>query len=214
MKTIYLVRHGESVLNAGIFETFIDDASAPLTQLGEQQARFLAQRAQKLRFDALIASPFERTKRTAEAIAVLTGHSIEYSELFTERKYPEAIVGMLKSDPKAKILSNAGLDSSERAEGKVAGVETFQELKVRAGKALKFLEDRSEEALLVVGHGFFTRMLIGRVLYGEKLTTIELAPLIHGFRTNNTGISILKYDPSDSHCSWWVQAWNDHAHLG
>ena len=68
--------------------------------------------------------------------------------------------------------------------------------------------------MLVVGHGFFTRMLIAHMLYGEKLSGQEFAPLVWGLRTKNTGISILKYDPTDPHRTWWLLAWNDHAHLG
>ncbi len=214
MKTIYLVRHGQSVLNEGKNERCIDDATAPLTDLGREQARFLAQRVAKLPIDVLFASPFERTKQTAQCISEATGHSVEYSSLFTERKYPDAIVGKLRSDREVKELIEAGLRSSQTGEGSVAGVETFEKLKIRAADALKFLENRAEDNVLVVGHGFFTRMLVARILYGETLTPVELAPLVYGLRTTNTGVSIIKYDERDPHCTWWLQVWNDHAHLG
>ena len=213
MKTIYLVRHGESEIN--VSHAFMDDAPPPLTELGKEQSRYLAKRAKKLTFDVIIASPFERTKQTAEMIVKETGHPIEYSELFTERTMPTSLVGKSRSDPDAKKLYDTAVRSScEPGSEKVEGTETFEEMKERAGQALRFLEQRSEEDILVVGHGFFTKMLIARMLYGENMTAHDFAPFEWGWRTRNTGISVLKYEPSDPHRSWWLLVWNDHAHLG
>src|SRR6185312_4982542 len=158
MKTIYLVRHGESVIN--VSDTFVDDASPPLTERGREQSRFLAKRAKNLTFDVIISSPFVRTKETAAMIAAETGHSIDYCDLFVERTLPASLIGKVKSDPEAKTLADRAFRSSEKDTEKVAGTETFSELKTRAGKALAFLEGRPEETILVTGHGFFTRMLI------------------------------------------------------
>jgi broad specificity phosphatase PhoE len=97
----------------------------------------------------------------------------------------------------------------------VEGTETFDEIKARAGKALTFLQDRVENDILVVCHGFFTRMLIARVLFGADFSGGQFAPLVWGIRTKNTGISVLRYDPADGHGQqWWMSVWNDHAHLG
>ena len=212
MKTIYLVRHGESEIN--VSDVYVDDVSPPLTELGKEQSRFLAKRAKNLAFDVLIASPFERTKQTAEMIAAETGHGIEFSDLFVERMLPKTLIGRSKTDPEAKALAEAAFRSSEQEGEKIEGTESFSEIKERARKALAFLQGRSEENILVVGHGFFTRVLIAHMLYGERLSGQEFTPLVWGFRTKNTGISVLKYDPSDVHRTWWLLAWNDHAHLG
>lgn len=213
MKTIYLVRHGESEIN--VSDVFMEDAPPPLTELGKEQSRFLATRAKKLNFDVLIASPFERTKQTAEMIAEETRHPIEYSDLFTERTMPMSLVGKSRSDPEAKRLFDAAVRSSrESGEERVEGTETFEEMKERAGRALQFLEQRPEKVILVVGHGFFTRMLIAHMLYGEEMTSQDFAPFEWGLRTTNTGISVLKFDPTDSHRTWWLLVWNDHTHLG
>lgn len=212
MKTIYLVRHGESEIN--VSDVFMNDFSPPLTEVGKEQSRAIAKRAKNLKFEALIASPFERTKQTAEMIAVETGHDIEYSDLFVERTLPRSLDGRLKSDPEAKALADAAMRSSEQGGDKIEGTETFMEVRARATKALLFLEARAEENILLVGHGFFTRMLIVRMLYGEQMTPEVVAPFIWGLRTKNTGISVLKYDPADPHRPWWMSVWNDHAHLG
>ncbi|HEV3244951.1 MAG TPA: histidine phosphatase family protein, partial [Candidatus Paceibacterota bacterium] len=104
MKTIYLVRHGESDIN--VSTTYMDDASPPLTDLGREQSRYLAKRAKNLKFEALIASPFERTKRTAEMIAEETGHPVEYCDLFVERTLSRSLIGRSKADPDAKAFAD------------------------------------------------------------------------------------------------------------
>lgn len=61
----WLVRHGQSTSNAGLKATRFGDA--PLTALGRQQAREVANGVQ-CQPDMLIASPFLRAQATAEPI--------------------------------------------------------------------------------------------------------------------------------------------------
>jgi broad specificity phosphatase PhoE len=61
----WLVRHGQSTSNAGLPATRYSDV--PLTALGHQQAREVANRVQR-QPDMLIVSPFLRTHATAEPI--------------------------------------------------------------------------------------------------------------------------------------------------
>lgn len=211
MKTIYLVRHGESESN--VADTFMG-SEAPLTALGREQAQRIAQRATRLTIDALIASPLARTQETAGMIREATGHEIEYSDLFKERILPASIIGRPKSDPKAWATSDAAIRSSEGYGEKVEDTETFVELVERAQQAISFLESHPAKDILVVGHGFFTRVLIARMLFGEALTPEVFAPFVWGIRTRNTGLSVLKCDPADKHRPWWMLVWNDHAHLG
>lgn len=61
----WLVRHGQSASNAGLPAT--GHAETPLTALGHEQARALAQRVDR-RPDLLIVSPFLRAKDTAQPV--------------------------------------------------------------------------------------------------------------------------------------------------
>lgn len=212
MKTIYLVRHGESEIN--VSDTFVEPVSSPLTEVGRSQAAALARRAKNLKFDTLIASPILRTRQTAEYIARETGHAIEYADVFRERALPATLVGYKKDDPAARATADRAIRVSEIGGEKVEDAETFEELKERASRAVRFLEDRPERDILVVGHGFFTRMMIAYMLFGEDLTPKEFGPFVWGMRTKNTGISVLRNDPLDRHRPWWLLVWNDHAHLG
>ena len=100
-KIVYFVRHGQSADNvAPVFQS----PDSPLNEKGKKQANSIAQRVSKLSFDALISSPFERAKQTAETIAKTTGKQAEYSELFVERVKPTYINGKPYTDEKASGL--------------------------------------------------------------------------------------------------------------
>ena len=97
---------------------------------------------------------------------------------------------------------------------RLADEENFNDLNKRAEAALTFLEKRPESHILVVGHGLFVRILIGRAVLGKDYTGRDCEHFIKTFRTTNTGITILQYQPEDAWGPWRVLAWNDHAHLG
>ena len=64
---LYLVRHAQSEGNRGEYTGPDDDP--PLSGVGREQARRLAQRFARQRVDAVYASPLRRTQETARAIA-------------------------------------------------------------------------------------------------------------------------------------------------
>ena len=76
-KIIYFVRHGETVLNA---QNIRQGADGSLTEFGRTQALETAKRFPKHRGSpqVIIASPFERTRETAEIIAKELNKKVEY----------------------------------------------------------------------------------------------------------------------------------------
>ena len=66
MTTILLIRHGESTWNAE--RRYQGWADAPLSALGELQARDAAEALRAFDFDAAAASDLERARRTAEIV--------------------------------------------------------------------------------------------------------------------------------------------------
>ena len=210
MKTIYLVRHGESEINVG---SIFGDDSSPLTEAGRMQAGRVAARAAHMGIDSLIASTAMRAQETASYISQTTGKNIETSPLFIERMMPSSIVGLPRTDTAARAKADLAIKVSKEGGEKIEDAESFDELADRATKALAYLESRTEDRIMVVGHGFFTRVLVARVLYGESLTPSEFAPMGWGLRTTNTGITTLQYDPEDQRAQWGMIGWNDFAHL-
>ncbi|MDB5187525.1 MAG: alpha-ribazole phosphatase [Candidatus Kaiserbacteria bacterium] len=212
MKTIYLVRHGESVFNAG---THFEKKEAPLTAKGKLQVQATAKRLNAMTPQVIIASPLARTKETAEAIAKETGAAIEYTPLFAERAFPQEILGLKRDEESAMRIEDQWTRSLDgRAEWDGAG-DTFEMLRDRADDAIEYLETRPEETIVLVTHGYFMRILLARVLFGAKMTREQFAPFAWGLRVGNASISKLVYDiEDDSHWSLWhLEFWSDCSHL-
>jgi broad specificity phosphatase PhoE len=215
MKTIYLVRHGESESNAGPINK---GSTAALTERGRIQAASVAERCATLPIEVVIASPFPRTKETAEIIAQRIGKPVEYSELFVERRRPSEQKGMSKDTEEFKRIDAAVFENMPVPGYRYSDEENFDDQNARAAKALEYLVARPEEHILLVGHGTFTTVMTGRAIFGDTYTGTECLALLRAMRTSNTGLSILRHDVPNSALGifvpWMIVTWNDHAHLG
>ena len=82
--TIYLVRHGETPLTP--FRKFSGDGplNPALTAKGLIEADLVAQEIAKIQPDALITSPLQRTRQTAEIISKATGLPVSVNAIWTE----------------------------------------------------------------------------------------------------------------------------------
>ena len=82
--TIYLIRHGETVLTP--FKKFSGDGplNPELTEIGLAQAEKVAAAVAKLNPEVIIASPLKRTTQTAEAVSRATGLPITFEEAWIE----------------------------------------------------------------------------------------------------------------------------------
>ncbi|HBV01259.1 MAG TPA: hypothetical protein DEF00_02585 [Candidatus Taylorbacteria bacterium] len=217
MKTVYFVRHGQSEGNVG---SVFQHADSPLTAKGIKQAEFIAERCTRLPIDVIISSTQPRAADTAQIISENTKHEVEFSDLFRERKKPRSLEGKFHNDAEARKINEAWWNSLAGSGPRVEDGESFDDLRDRAGKALAFLSNRAEDNLLVVTHGFFLRYLVASAIFGEHMQSIQFQPLMRTLRTENTGVTVLRYDsPRFSeeigpHVPWVLVTWNDHAHLG
>lgn len=210
-KIVYFVRHGQSADNvAPVFQS----PDSPLNEKGKKQANSIAQRVSKLSFDALISSPFERAKQTAETIAKTTGKQAEYSELFVERVKPTYINGKPYTDEKASGLWREWETSLYTPGIHAEDGENFDDLISRADKALVFLQNRPEKSLVVVTHGYFLRTIVSRVLLGDLLSGEAFRNIQRTAAMENTGLTVLQYRESfEEKPAWRLWIYNDHAHL-
>lgn len=211
MKKVYFVRHGQSEGNVGIFFQGPDE---PLTELGQQQAEYMAARALHLPVEYIVASPQQRAKTTAETIAKKINKPLEFSDLFIERRRPSEQLGQLWIDPKALEIDTLIKQNFTTPGWRYSDEENFDDLKERAKLALEFLETRIEENILVVTHGYFMRMIVATVVFGDELTAREAENFARTFHMENTGLSVLGYNEAYKQSPWWLWVWNDHAHLG
>ena len=211
MKTIYLVRHGESETNVG--DRYLG-RSARLTALGHRQARFLVQRCAKLPVELIISSGYPRADQTADYIVRALGKPFEQSALFAERRAPSALVGQSKSEPDSIAYEDAIWSKFGDPAWRHSDAENFADLNARAAQALSYLAARPEQNMLVVGHGFFSKILAARVIFGEELTGAACLSVMQALRLENTSLSVLEYDPDHARgWTWRIAVWNDHAHL-
>lgn len=210
-KIVYLVRHGQSEHNvAPVFQA--DDS--PLSEDGRKQAEIMANRAKHLKFDVLLASPMTRAKQTAEIIAKSSGVEPEFNELFREADKPSSIAGKPYTDEvanrgwrewmKAQYSSGYGFEDSEN----------YDDLVARTDKILDYLQNRKEQEIMLVAHGFILKSVIARVIAGDEMSGKFLRRF--NWRTNieNTGLSILRFkDDFEQDHEWRLWVLNDHAHL-
>lgn len=213
-KTIYFVRHGQSIDNV---EPVFQGVDSPLSPEGEKQAGQIANRLSHLEFEALVASPVKRAKQTAEAIAKATGKNIHFSDLFVERIKPSSVgEGKPWKDKEAQRIWREWDETylSANSNVKFEDGENYVEIIKRADDALKYLLDRPEQTIVVVTHGYFLRTLLSRAVFEEHLTPVIMRQFQDHARSENTGITVLKYiDAFEQAPAWRLWIYNDHAHF-
>ncbi|MES2225273.1 MAG: histidine phosphatase family protein [Patescibacteria group bacterium] len=196
MLKIYIARHGQNEDNAnGILNGHRD---LPLTELGREQARQLADGIQEAgyAFDAVYASPLSRAYDTAQIVCdtlgmadpiildsaierdfgVMTGELVSDIERLCT---PD----ILKTDPIIYFLTPAG-------------GETFPMVLERAGEALEQLKaDHPEGSVLLVTHGDF-----GKMMYAA-FYDIPWMDMLTKFHFGNCELLLLSEDvhPDESH---------------
>ncbi len=213
MKTIYLVRHGETDGNTGKIYQGVD---TPLTKRGREQAELVAERCARLSVQAMVASTAMRAQQTAEIIRQKTGMSFKSSPLYTERRRPTSLMGRPTTETAARNVEDAWRRGTLGQGPRVEDGEHFDDLKERVSRALAHLEDHPADDILVITHGFFLRTLIARIILGKAFTGEEFKRVIVSFVSNNTGLTVLDFGENEDSgdVRWFVRTWNDHAHLG
>lgn len=210
-KTVYFVRHGQSVDNASpVFQS----VNSPLSEKGISQAKNIAERLSSVQFEKLIASPVQRAKETAKHIVDKTGKDITFSDLFVERIKPSEIDGKSWTDTSANQIWREWEESLYTQGLRISDGENYDDTIVRVDKALAFLEACPESTLAVVTHGYFLRAMVARILLGENLT----GPIMKRFQERasieNTAITVLNYrDAFEEDFAWRLWTLNDHSHF-
>jgi probable phosphoglycerate mutase len=92
---IYLIRHGETELNA---TRVVQPSDTPLNARGQAQAARLALRLSSLGVQHVLCSDLERARMTAQPLQDATNARIEYTPLLQERNF-----GDLRGRPYAEL---------------------------------------------------------------------------------------------------------------
>jgi broad specificity phosphatase PhoE len=208
-KIIYFVRHGETVLNA---KNIRQGPDGPLTEKGRAQALATAKRfpKEKGRPQVIIASPYERTKETAEIIAKELKMKVHYSDLLVERRNPTEVIGHEGGERDVRQIIDL-IDKSYHADDlRFSDEENFTDLKKRAKELLAYIALRPEERLMMVTHSNFLKMIASYMTYGDKLTASIYNTLNYFNPINNAGMAICSYTYHIfKEDEWKVLIWND-----
>ncbi len=208
-KLIYFVRHGETLSNA---KNIRQGPEGPLSEKGRAQALATAKRfpQQKGCPQVIIASPFERTKETAQIIGKELNMNVEYSDLLKERRNPTEIIGHSGGEKNVKQIVDYIDKSFHDDNFRYADEENFVDLKERARKLLDYIIKRPEERIIMVTHGIFLKMIVSYMLLGEKLTASEYNNLSYINTMNNASMTICSYNfHLFKKNEWKLLVWND-----
>lgn len=193
-KIFYMVRHGESLLNAAHIRQGWEGSLSPK---GIEQAIATGKRLANHKFGAVLVSPYTRTKETAENLCAQIKKKVppmEFVDLLTERRNPTDIVGQSAEDPKVMQIVDLIDKSFHKDDYRYSDEENFLDLKERARKLLVYLAHRPEKEILVVTHSIFLKMVASFVLYRDRLTADKYNLLSYHNASNNASISIFEYN--------------------
>lgn len=165
MKTLYLVRHGESQANAeGVVAGGALDS--PLTELGIAQAHKAALQVRELDFDVFISSTMVRAVDTAEIIATEIGWTgqIEKDDRLIELDAGEA-TGTSIHEYHERLRQGEVIHQAE----------TLQQMRDRLQDFLTDITKRPENSFLVVSHNGTGKMIRG-IVDGDTPTAFLTVP--------------------------------------
>ena len=200
---LYLVRHAQSIDNK---DTRVSLDDSPLSEEGKQQTRRLCDFFVDMDLAAIYTSPFQRTRETAKAIALLKGVKIIESKAIIEKKDASSFAGKRKEDLPWDIIKKNRKNPDWRYEDG----ESFNDVKARVVAILAELEKyESDVNILMVSHHSFIKHLVGYVLLGDKFIPENYCSVTDRLVTKNTGITVLerKQKYYESKPSWYLLTW-------
>lgn len=157
LKKVVLIRHGESVANAGL-PTY-DPASIPLTETGRRQAEQIAEKMTIVP-DLIIVSPYLRAKQSAEPVITRFPQAkVECWPEVREFTYlsPASCAGTNVEDRKERVKAYWKAANPCYVDGE--GAESFSQFMQRVDLVLQKLDDVAAKSILVFTHGQFMRVL-------------------------------------------------------
>ncbi|HEX6219842.1 MAG TPA: histidine phosphatase family protein, partial [Acidimicrobiia bacterium] len=196
-KEIVFVRHAQSQANLdGMWNGRID---GPLSEPGESSLEALGRRLSSWRFDAVISSPLERARKTAEAFS----RNVQIDPDFTEIDLGKW-EGMLHAEVHEKHGDQLRAAIKTRTHRMGGTGETLDEVGRRALNAVDrvFARMGDGDRVAVVTHGGFLQAVLHRHLAGDGRR-------VHAFPAN-TGITRLVHQFGRAR----LASFNDTGHLG
>jgi 2,3-bisphosphoglycerate-dependent phosphoglycerate mutase len=175
---IYLIRHGETALNAN---RTLQLPSTPLSERGLDQARRLGERLHSAKLARILASDLARAAMTAEAVRAATGAPLEFDQELRERNF---------GDLRGRLYDSLGFNPFVEGYEPPAG-ETWNVFHARVARAWRNVLEvaaRTDGPIAVVTHGLFCRGVV-------SLHAPPAPGLVPPMRWRNSSVSILEGAP-------------------
>jgi isoleucyl-tRNA synthetase len=170
--TFFLMRHGEAENNVLNQLDGTNEKKWPLTVQGIAQADAAGKELETAGITKIVASPFERTKQTAERVAKHLG--ISEDTIVFDARLREFDFGDLNGDPLEPFTK---LRRSLPYDEKLPGGESDQDAKNRFGEALYELEaEHTNETILIVTHGAGFEALAAVAAGADKEQSRDILP--------------------------------------
>lgn len=205
MKTLYIVRHGETDWNKmGKYQGITD---VPLNENGLNQAKACGEALKDITFDRILSSDLSRALVTAETIRGDRTTPITIDKRLRELNFGDW-EAMLFSDIEARWPGLIDEMYLRPHLVKVPNGESFKDLQDRAWAGLEeFLnKNDEEETLLIACHGGTIRTLLC------KLLDISISHCWN-FSQGNTAINRIFYNGMDEYDHNILNLLNDTAHV-
>lgn len=167
---LYLVRHGESMGNAGLADSLCDNLKhdPPLTEKGEKQAALLGRYFADLPLDALFASGMRRALQTAEAVRFYQpdngAKSVKVHKIFTETNTGEETTGRTIDEIRADFPQTiCAPDTNETEPIMFYGKDDSDAVLLERGKeAIAYIRKHfhNGEKVMVAAHAAFNTFML------------------------------------------------------
>jgi broad specificity phosphatase PhoE len=173
MTVFHLVRHGAHEQQGNVL---VGRSDIRLSAIGLEQSRRLADRLERESLDAVLSSPRERTRRTAEAIAERHKVAVEIAIELEEVDFGNWVgqtFAALRSEPEWDRYHRF------RSIATPPGGESFLALRVRVRDLMLKLErDRPAGAFVLVSHGDVIRAAVLHCLGlgDDAVHRVDIAP--------------------------------------
>jgi|AntRauTorcE11897_2_1112592.scaffolds.fasta_scaffold07641_2 probable phosphoglycerate mutase len=189
-KTIYFVRHGESLANTkGVFSA----TDTPLTEVGRSEAHSIQDRCDPLEIEVIISSDYKRALETAQVINETAKVNIVESSHFREINHPPEIVARSHDDREAMAVLDEIRDNQSDSEYHYSSEENMYDFRDRLADGLESLTARSEETILVVTHSFALATIAAILLTGADVDDKAVERFNNRLTVTNTGITVSPY---------------------
>ncbi len=157
--TYFVMRHGQAQNNVG--DTYHTDARQmfTLTEEGKSQVFTSAQTLKDKQIDVIIASPYERTKETAQIVCEQIGFSFE-NVIYDDRVREWQVSTEFDGKPRSLMAAYYDEGYIKAPHKGFSDGETFAQVVVRAGEFLKDIEKQYQgKNILIVSHSGCARAL-------------------------------------------------------